>query len=198
VSDTVALVEHNITRPFCIIQARMHSTRLPKKMLLTLQGETLILRAYKQAARIFGHDRVIIAAGDSDMRNYCLDKQLRVYQWEGPTEDVVSRFYFCAIESCSDLTYETPIVRWTPDDWRKDDTLIRRAFVDEVPLSAAAQGVETFPFEYLEHLYWRTPSADREHMGLLLHPLPEPPDDDLPWSIDRQADYDAAVAAVGK
>ena len=197
-SDTVSLIDHNIIRPFCIIQARMHSTRLPKKMLLTLQGRTLLLRAYKQAVQIFGSDRIIIAAGDSDMHNYCSEKSLPVYFWGGPTEDVVSRFYFTAIHSIPDLTYNTPIARWTPDDWRKDDTLIRRAFVEDLPSASAAQSVEAMNFDYLEDLYWRTPTADREHIGLLLQPLPEPPEDGLPWSIDTQEDYDAAVAAVGK
>src|SRR5690242_10612729 len=39
--------------PLCIIQARLDSTRLERKMLLTLNGETLIARAWRIACEAF-------------------------------------------------------------------------------------------------------------------------------------------------
>ena len=188
-----------VTRPLCVIQARLNSTRVPRKMLLTLGGVTLLESAWVQAARIYGAEHVVIAAPAADRATFyaAVDAyratHMIFYGHEGDESDVLSRLWHCwqAHGEGHDR-----LVRWTPDDWRKDDHLIRLATVGDVSASVA-ESVEVIRPDQLDYLYWRTPDDQREHVGHLLPARPAPPVSELPWSLDTQADYDAAVRVLG-
>lgn len=182
--------------PLCIIQARLNSTRLPDKMLLPLQGQSLLMRAIIQAANIYGPERVVVAAPLGD-RDRFPQLPVGVFYFGGNENDLVSRFWYAA--HGMHAKNDTLIIRWTPDDWRKDDALIRlatfRGLASRIP---AAQSIEAFPMHLLDMWYWTKPMADREHIGTLLGARdPLRPIDTLPWSIDTQEDYDAVVKVVG-
>lgn len=182
----------------CFIQARSDSTRLPGKMLLTLEGKTLLERAWEQAVRVFGIANVYIVFPFSDIKIY--DEVERIcalgYAWDGPTNDVLSRFWHAA--KSLKLASDTKICRITPDDWRKDDQLIREVVRGRM-CWPVEQSAEVFTMEQLDEWYWSVQPEGREHIGnMLLETLGTPPDDGLPWSIDTQDDYDRVVAAVGK
>lgn len=163
-------------------------------MALTLEGKTLLERAWEHASHIFGQANVIIAThvGDDAILSI-LPKAARHFMAFTPAEDVLGRFWQCV--DAHDA-FDRLIVRWTPDDWRKNDWLIRQAVRGSLS-AAVAESVEVFTGAQLDRMHWETPWHQREHIGSLLSMRPEPIDDGLPWSIDTIHDYTRAVAEVG-
>lgn len=180
--------------PLCIIQARFDSVRLPGKMALTLGGKTLLARAWEQASQIFGRANVVIAThhGDAPITNV-IPQGAQHFVAFTAAEDVLGRFWQC-VDAYD--AFDRLIVRWTPDDWRKNDWLIRQAVRGSLS-AAVAESVEVFPSTMLDRLHWETPWHQREHIGTLLPARPDPIEDGLPWSIDTMDDYTRAVAEVG-
>jgi spore coat polysaccharide biosynthesis protein SpsF (cytidylyltransferase family) len=163
-------------------------------MALTLGGTTLLERAWRQACGVFGRANVIIAThlGDDAIFDI-IPTRAQHFTAFTPAEDVLGRFWQCV--DAHDA-FDRLIVRWTPDDWRKDDWQIRRAVRGSL-FPSVAESVEVIPGMMLDRLHWETPWSRREHIGDLLPCRPAPPDDGLPWSIDTQDDYDRVVAEVG-
>jgi len=163
-------------------------------MSLTLEGQTLLERAWRQACGVFGPANVIIVTHLAD--DAILDiipKGAQQFTAFTMPEDVLGRFW-----QCVDMhdAFDRLIVRWTPDDWRKNDWLIRQAVRGSLS-AAVAESVEVFTGAQLDRMHWETPWHQREHIGALLPPRPEPVDDGLPWSIDTADDYTRAIAEVG-
>lgn len=79
----------------CIIQARMGSARLPGKVLLPLNGHTVIEEVMARCHQIPGIDEVIVAIPDTP-ENDCLAQYA---DWRGPEHDVLKR-YLGAAEYC--------------------------------------------------------------------------------------------------
>lgn len=183
-----------IIPPLAIIQARLSSTRLPGKMLLTLNGETLIARAWRQASAVFGDENTVVAipADDKESRlGFELRRiNARVFAFEGDESDVLSRFY-CAAHH-ERWHPQSVVVRWTPDDPWKDPDLCRMVVAGRrFPVE---QSCEAFTLAMLDFAHDRTKPGDgREHLTYALYPFlpPPPPDDGLPWTIDTEADYTA-------
>jgi spore coat polysaccharide biosynthesis protein SpsF (cytidylyltransferase family) len=184
--------------PLCIVQARLGSTRLPGKMLLGLGGMTLIERAVRTATLAFGWDNVIVAHPDTP-ENAPLVAELerisaRRFAWAGPENDVLSRVYHCS------HTYrwhpDSVIVRYTPDDPWKDVASLRRVAAGErLPVE---MGGEAFTLAQLDRAYtrpWHT-HEEKEHITHALFPIAPPKPPAGVWSIDTQADYDAAIAEL--
>lgn len=186
-----------ICPPLCIIQARYHSTRLPGKMCLRLADETLIARAVRIARTAFG-PHVVVSAPATD-RDTPLGEEIAhlgapVAWWPGDEADVLGRFH--AVAHQYRWHPSAVIVRYTPDDFRKTHTMLRRVAAGErLPVE---QGGEAFLLALLGYAETHTRPDDpaREHIGnnliLFPAPAPAPPDDGFPWSIDTAADFDAA------
>lgn len=99
-----------------IIQARVSSTRLPKKVLLPL-GDTTVLgstvRQLKKAKRI---DRVIVATStereDDAIASHCAE--IGVECCRGSLNDVLDRYYLCAksvdAETIVRITADCPVI----------------------------------------------------------------------------------------
>lgn len=115
--------------PLCIIQARYGSTRLPGKMLLKIGGESLIARAWRIACEAFGEANVVVAIPECDLES-ALHAELRRINANVRTaigvasDDVLGRFY----EVAHSMRWhpDSVIVRYTPDDWRKNVAALRR------------------------------------------------------------------------
>ena len=98
---------------FIIIQARMTSTRLPKKVLLPLCGKTVLevmfdrLEAYKE--------NIIIATTDDGSETLIVNlcKELEIKYYRGSTHNVLSRYYKSALANGAS-THDI-IVRLTSD-----------------------------------------------------------------------------------
>jgi spore coat polysaccharide biosynthesis protein SpsF len=102
-----------------IIQARLQSTRLPRKILLPMSGERTALQCMldrvKLAKRV---DKIVIAAsdsaGDTDLYAY-LDSIGQPY-FAGSEDDVLSRYYETAKKFCEPddivvrLTSDCPVI----------------------------------------------------------------------------------------
>lgn len=184
----------------CIIPARLHSTRLPHKMLLTLGDETLIARAWRiaNAACHELYEWVAVVAIPKGDEAGLLGDELRrigarIFAWDGPEWDVLGRFYHCA------HTYrwhpETVIVRYTADDFRKSPEALRavaRGF--RVPVE---QGGEAFTLAQLDAAHVREDTAERrEHLTVSLFPVAPPTPPPGVWTIDTMEDYERAQAEL--
>ena len=85
----------------CILQARMGSKRVPKKMLIKLNGKALISRVYDQLIRSKSIKKIIIASSKAKSNNslekYC--KFMKINFFRGSENNVASRFYKILKES---------------------------------------------------------------------------------------------------
>jgi spore coat polysaccharide biosynthesis protein SpsF len=83
-------------KTICIVQARIGSTRLPGKVLLPLNGHTVIGEVLTRCKRIPGVDEVVCAIpdrGNIKLRNEAL-RYCEVYL--GPEENVLQRYLLAA------------------------------------------------------------------------------------------------------
>ena len=99
-----------------IIQARMGSTRLPGKILKTVNGKTLLEYQIERVRRAKLIDEIIIATTtkESDDPIVQLCQQLSISYYRGSEDDVLSRYYEAATNNNVDvvvrLTSDCPII----------------------------------------------------------------------------------------
>jgi spore coat polysaccharide biosynthesis protein SpsF len=192
VGSGVAMIQ-----PLCVIQARYNSKRLPGKMCLPLGGQTLIERAWRNAASIFGADNCVVAIPWSDADGPLgaeLDRiDANVFPWVGPQTDVLGRFRACA--HAYRWHPETVIVRWCADDWNKSPAHVRRVVAGErLPVEL---GAEAFTLAMLDAAHHRCDLPhQREHLTYAIFPVDPPPAPPGVWEINTEADYEAACALV--
>lgn len=95
-----------------IVQARMGSTRLPGKVLMDIAGKTMLARVVERARRAKRLDAVVVAATvdsrDDAIAGEC--RRIGVPLFRGSQEDVLDRYYRCAVDQAAD-----PVVRITSD-----------------------------------------------------------------------------------
>jgi len=157
-----------------IIQARTSSTRLPKKVLLDLEGKTVLERVIERVASAKNVDKVIVATSSdkSDDAIESLCKKIGIDCFRGSLNDVLDRFYAAAKEYNA-----AHIVRITADCPLMDKAVVEQ--VISVHLSKGSDYTsnvlkETFPdgedveavkFCALEKA-WREAKllSDREHV----------------------------------
>jgi spore coat polysaccharide biosynthesis protein SpsF (cytidylyltransferase family) len=187
--------------PLCIIQARLKSTRLEHKMLLKLNNETLIARAWRTASDAFGAAHSVVAIPQRDDFGPLGDELRRIgattYLFEGDENDVLARFYFCA--HLFRWHPDSVIVRYTADDPFKDMQAMRRvADGERLPVE---QGAEAFTLAQLDAARAKCMGDEWlcEHITHAIftnHPPPLPPPTLAPWTIDDRDDYRAARLIV--
>lgn len=155
----------------CIIQARVNSTRLPKKVLFPLYGGVQVIEAVIQRAKKLNFDKIIIATGPKEFNSELAVPVFRneVEIFYGDEDDVLYRFY-----EVSEKYPSKYITRITADNPFIDVTYtlqiqenIRRynldyAVMDGIPLGTAC---EMFTKELLDiaHKNAKIPH-DREHV----------------------------------
>lgn len=99
-----------------IVQARMSSSRLPGKVLKTLQGKTYLEHCLDRCAQIEGIDEVICATTDQPDTDPIIDLcNQRGYRWyRGSLDDVLSRYLGAAREAGADavmrITSDCPVI----------------------------------------------------------------------------------------
>jgi spore coat polysaccharide biosynthesis protein SpsF len=156
-----------------IIQARMGSTRLPKKMLMPLGGKTLLEHVADATVSSEKVRNVIIAttteSEDDAIEELCGEKGYLCFR--GSMDNVLGRYYEAAKQFGSSI-----IVRATGDnpltDIEEMDRLIR-IFIDKKLVYAGnhkrglplGTGTEVFTFEGLEEVHNNaTREWEREHV----------------------------------
>lgn len=197
-----------------IVQARLGSTRLPNKMLLSLHGSPLIEWVVRRVGKAELLDDLVVAVPDTrkdDVLAAYLE-EIRVKVFRGPENDVLKRFYLAA-----QLTGADHIVRVCADNplisGAEIDNLIR--FYTDNPCDYAYNhiprgnrypdglGAEIFPFQLLEKLDKEAVlPAHREHCVTFIHDNPElfsiktfdPPDEriacpELKLDVDTFEDF---------
>lgn len=186
--------------PLAIVQARIGSTRLPGKMLLPLGGKPVVMWAVDAAIAAFDAENVVATVPDTpenDELAAVLGRAIAVIRSSRKESDVLGRL--CDAAYACRWAPESVCVRVTPDDWRKDPQALRRVAAGaRLPVE---RGGEACTLQTLRTLDWTVyKERDREHVSFALFHSPTlpPPVDGVPWSIDTQADYDAAVALLAQ
>lgn len=95
-----------------IVQARMESARLPGKVLMDIEGQTMLARVIERTKRARMLDDIIVATTDrpADIAIVEACEQVGVAVFRGDSEDVLDRYYQTAQTHKADI-----IVRITSD-----------------------------------------------------------------------------------
>ncbi len=155
-----------------IIQARLNSSRFPRKVMKEINGKKLIDIVVDECKRT-GY-QVIVATPDTEIVDYLIEKTDVFY---GPENDVISRFYQCAKHHKLDT-----IVRVTADAKNIRSELIQQQIDNHAKYGDIVYGnfCEVFSFAMLEHYYENDKRVQtREHvtLGMLQ-------DMSVDWEID--------------
>lgn len=157
-----------------IIQARMGSSRLPRKIFEDILGKSILWHVINRVSKSKYCDEVIVATtnnvNDDAVEKYCIDNNMKCFR--GAEEDVLDRYYRCAKKyNCKD------IVRITADCPLHDASVIDRVietylgqqydYVSNTLEYTYPDGldVEVFSFKVLEEA-WKNAiySSEREHV----------------------------------
>ena len=194
-----------------IIQARMGSSRLPGKMLMTLAGVPVIRQVYDRTCDIPGLDAVwiatTVASSDDRLAAYCEDNEIPVFR--GSEHDVLDRYYQIAVRIDAGI-----VMRITGDCPMLDpveSAKVLELFLQTpecdyasnviVPFLPDGLDTEVVRMETLERVWKqvRDPVA-REHVTWYVHQNPSlfclaglARDSDLSdhrWTLDNPEDYE--------
>lgn len=202
----------NRAKVVAITQARMTSTRLPRKVMLEVCGKTLLQHHIERVQRAKTVDEVVVAttvnAADDAIASLCAKLDVRCVR--GDEADVLSRYVLAAREAAADV-----VVRVTSDCPLIDPDVTDRtiqAFVDRMPAIDYASNrlVHTYPRGLDTEVLGRavldaagseaTRPDDREHVTLFvwrqptryrLHNVANDSDlSRLRWTVDTPEDFE--------
>ena len=95
-----------------IIQARMSSSRLPGKVMMSIAGRPMLEQVIARAIKARTIDAIVVATttdpSDDVLENYCIARGVPCFR--GSLQDVLDRFYRTAVQFNADV-----IVRLTAD-----------------------------------------------------------------------------------
>jgi len=193
-----------------ILQARCSSFRLPGKVLLEIEGKTMLQLQVERILRSNKLEKLIVATSTAtdDDRIESLCKTMGIDCFRGSLDDVLDRFYQAAQSFKADH-----IVRLTADcplhDWKVIDGIID--FFQRGEFDFACNTIETtfpdgqdvwiFSFKVLEQT-WKNATllSDREHVCtyMINHPdlfrqgsfLQNEDLSKLRWTVDELNDFD--------
>lgn len=188
-----------------IIQARVGSTRLPKKVLMDLHGKT-VLQHVVGRVETAGVDVVVattVEQADDEIVSLCEKNNIKYFR--GSEEDVLSRYYEAAKYSGAEQ-----IVRVTSDCPLYDGSLLKDMLEyrgDEDYLSNVIErrfprGLDTeiFNFDVLEKAHKEASQKfEREHVTPYIYQNPDkfkirhykrqPNLADMRWTLDTEEDW---------
>ena len=136
-----------------IVQARMGSTRLPGKVMMSIGGYTLIELLLMRLSESIEVDEIVVATSEHTNNKALVDhvRSLGFRCEEGSENDVLERYYDTAVKCSADV-----IIRITADC-----PLIDSAMVDECVNEFKRSGVDYFSNN---HIFF-------PHLVLLYKPL---------------------------
>jgi len=93
-----------------IIQARMGSTRLPRKVMMPLAGKPLLLRQYERVSAAKLIDKIIIAITTDEIDNIIVDlcRDNNISYYRGNSTDLLDRHYKTALTYSADAVVKIP------------------------------------------------------------------------------------------
>lgn len=159
---------------FAIIQARMGSTRLPGKVMLNLEGKTVLEHVVERLrkAKTITEAVVAITTADNDIAivDHCVKKNIRYYR--GSENDVLDRYY-----SAAKLIGAAHVVRITADCPLIDPKVVDKVIELHLDMSADytsntikdtfpdGEDTEVFTFETLARAWEEADlPSEREHV----------------------------------
>jgi len=191
-----------------MIQARIGSKRLPKKVLAQIQNKPLIYYIISRTKKAKNIDQIVLLTTrkNEDKPLLRLAKKYKIKGFSGNVYDVLARFYSCALEYHAD-----PIIRITGDCPLIDPKIIDKLLdvysknnYDYVtntfpPSFPDGLDVEIFSFNTLEQVYKNARlKSEREHVTPYIRNNPQKfkiynlvNDEDLSnlrWTVDEQSD----------
>ncbi len=167
-----------MSRSVCIVQARMASTRLPGKVLLELNGRTVLSHVLERCQAVPGIDAVCCATSEGADCDPVVAEAERcgVTVFRGSEEDVLDRYYGAAKVLNADF-----VLRVTSDCPLMDPELCGRVLaevvedradyaVNNIPVTwPHGLDCEAFSFALLERTAAEaTTSFEREHVGFFM------------------------------
>lgn len=193
-----------------ILQARLSSTRLPGKVLKPIMDKPMLAYHLERISRCKQIDKLIVATSDhpEDMAIADLCQKLNVTCFQGPLEDVLTRFYLA-----TQAYQPTHIVRLTGDCPLADPELIDELITFHVEgqydyssnchIATYPDGLDaeilTYP-AFMRIYQQATTQAEREHVTYYVHQHKaefkigllsrEPSLAHLRWTVDEPADFE--------
>lgn len=160
-----------MVKTLCIVQARLTSSRLPNKILLELGDSRMTILEHVNArlSKSKFIDQVVFAIPESSPNDKLADflDQKRIAYYRGSEDDVLDRFYKCAIQYHPQFvvraTCDNPFVDWILGDYLIEN-LGTYDYVcsKDTPLGTS---LEVFTMASLEEAYQYAKSAtDHEHV----------------------------------
>ncbi len=193
----------------CIVQARMASTRLPDKVMLELEGRTVLSRVLERCQAVPGIDAVCCATPEGDDCDPVAAEVERcgVTVFRGSEEDVLDRYYRAAEALQADF-----VLRVTGDCPLIDPVVCGRVLaevmegradyaVNNMPVTwPHGLDCEAFTFALLERAAAEaTTIFEREHVGPFMRYLPDVHQTNISaveknighhhWALDTPDDY---------
>jgi spore coat polysaccharide biosynthesis protein SpsF len=167
------------------VQARMGSTRLPGKVMMSVLNKPLLAFLVERLQQVKEADQLVILTttlkADDVIADFCRKNSIACFR--GSEEDVLSRYFHAALESHPDT-----IVRITSDCPLIDPEIIDcviKTYKDNYPqydyvsnslerTYPRGMDTEVFSFEALQHAYQKAEKpSEREHVTLYLYKHPE-------------------------
>ena len=193
-----------------IIQARLNSSRLKRKILLKIQDKNLLQHLFSQLSYSRQIDKKIIATTIDKMDNEIEEfaKSENITCFRGNSFDVLDRYYQCAkffhLETIVRISGDAPlidpsIVDKTIQLFKKSDfEYVNNFSKNRFPIGTE---VEVFSFSTLEKVWLNaTKHSEREHVTSYIYNNPEKfsighlenttNNSNLHWSVDRIEDLE--------
>lgn len=182
----------------CIVQARLNSTRLPRKVLLPLNGHTVLNEVLERCKTIPGIDRVVCAVPDGETELIDCALKFGVTVIAGPEHDVLTRYYRAARATDADIvlrvTADCPLI--SPELCGEVLATLKRenaGYASNVWPRTFPKGVdcEAFTFKTLRDAYLN--STEREHVTTwMLTANIKRANVASPWKLDGRLTLDTA------
>ena len=109
-----------------LLQARTNSTRLPRKVLMTIQNIPIVVLAYNRASNKGANVRVVTSKNDTDNTLAEILKENKVPFFRGDLDNTLKRFF----DSLKKESDNTIVVRLTADNVFPDGDLIEDVVED--------------------------------------------------------------------
>jgi len=157
-----------------LIQARTNSRRFPNKVLTKIENKPLIWHVINRVKTVKGVNQIILVTTRKQEDKILLDiaKKCGILSFTGTTNDVLNRFYKCALHYSAD-----PIIRITGDNPLIDPKHIEKFlkfFIEHdydyvsntiIPTYPDGLDVEIFSFKALKKNFENaTLKSEREHV----------------------------------
>ena len=193
-----------------IIQARLGSTRLPKKVFADIEKKPLIWHVVDRLKSSKKIDKIIIATTknpiDNDLESWAKIEGVKLYR--GSENNVLERFYFAAKQYSADI-----VVRITADDPFKDPVIIDRVidnlinkkldfcYNNNPPTFPEGLDAEVFTFNAIERAYFNCSNDfEKEHVTQYMYKnktlfkqfniINKKNLSNFRWTIDTKLDYE--------